>query len=54
MSSLDRHQVEVVAELAAVAGYLQLHRDQVAEPRDAQAICLLGLLEQALRAALVR
>jgi len=53
-SLLDNHQVEVVAELAAVAEYLQFHGHQVAELRNAQAIDLLGWLEKVLGAALVR
>jgi hypothetical protein len=53
-SLLDGHQVEVVAELAAVADYLELHGHQVAELRDAKPVDFPGRLKQVLRAALVR
>jgi len=43
-SLLDNHQVEVVTQLAAVADDLELHRQQVAELRNTQAIDLLGRL----------
>jgi hypothetical protein len=53
-SLLDGHQVEVVAELAAVADHLKLHGHQVAELRDAQPVDFPGRLKKVLRAALVR
>jgi hypothetical protein len=53
-SLLDNHQVEVVAELAAVADYLEFHGHQVAELRNAQAIDILRLLKQMLGTALIR
>jgi hypothetical protein len=53
-SLFDNHQVEVVAQLAAVADDLELHGHQVAELRNTQAIDLLGRFKKVLRAALVR
>jgi len=53
-SLLDGHQVEIVAELAAVADYLELHGHQVAELRDAQPVDFRRRFKQVLRAVLVR
>jgi sugar diacid utilization regulator len=46
---LDRHQVEVVAQLAAAGDLVQLHREQVAESRDLQAAEAFGWSEAAFR-----
>jgi hypothetical protein len=49
----DRHQVEVVAQLAAVADHLELHGHEVAEPGYLQAVDFLGRFEQVLGPGLV-
>jgi hypothetical protein len=52
-SLFDDHQIEVVAQLAAVVDDLELHGHQVAELRNTQTVDLLGRLKQVLRAPLV-
>ena len=49
----DRHQVEVIAEFAAIADHLQLHGHEVAEPGYTQPVDLLGRFEDVLRPGFV-
>lgn len=51
---LDGHEVEIVAELAAIAYYFELHRYEVANLSNAKPIDLRGDFEQPLRSQLVR
>lgn len=51
---LDRHQVEVVAQLTAIVDDLEFHRHEVADLRDLKSVELLGWLEQSLWVHLVR
>lgn len=44
----DRHQVEVIAQLAEIADRLELHGHEVAEPGDVQAVDFLGRFEEVL------
>jgi hypothetical protein len=44
----DRHQVEVIAQLAAIADDLELHGQQVTEPGDLQTVDFLGRFEEVL------
>jgi len=44
----DRHQVEVIAQFAAIADHLELHRQEVAEPGDLQAVDFLRRFEEVL------
>lgn len=41
----DGHQVEVIAQFAAIADHLELHGQKVAEPGDPQAVDFLGRFE---------
>jgi hypothetical protein len=49
----DRHQVEVIAQFAAIPDHLELHGQKVAEPGDLQAVDFLRRFKEVLGAAFV-